>query len=91
MLAERSHLENNGWGARPCDRRSDRMRLPTSYNRLRAALAREQASKTFVVEHRQHYLRLAFQYDAIAALEAERPRLTVPARRPAGIVASLPN
>ncbi|WP_252970197.1 hypothetical protein [Brevundimonas vancanneytii] len=47
------------------------MRLPTSYNRLRAALAREQASKTFVVEHRQHYLRLAFQYDAIAALEAE--------------------
>lgn len=92
MLAEQRHpAYSNGWGACPCDRRSDRMRLPTSYNRLRAALAREQASKTFVVEHRQHYLRLAFQYDAIATLEAERPRLTAPARRSTGIAASLPN
>lgn len=64
-LAEQNHLAySNGWGACLCDWRSDRMRLTTSYNRLRAALAREQASKTSVLEHRQNYLRLAFQYDA---------------------------
>lgn len=46
-----------------------------SYNRQRAMKAREHAGATSVVEHRQHYLRLAFQYDAIADLEEARPRL----------------
>ena len=44
-----------------------------SYNRQRAMKAREHASATSVVEHRQHYLRLAFQYDAIADLEKRSP------------------
>lgn len=66
-------------------------RRSSSYNRERAIRARELARQTSVVEHRQRYLRLAFQYDAIADLEAERPRLTVPARRSTGIAASLPN
>ena len=52
-----------------------------SYNRQRAITAREHAGATSVVEHRQHYLRLAFQYDAIADLEEARPRL-VCSRRP---------
>lgn len=46
-----------------------------SYNRQRAITAREHAGATSVVEHRQHYLRLAFQYDAIADLESQRPKL----------------
>ena len=46
-----------------------------SYNRQRAMRAREQAGATTVVEHRQHYLRLAFQYDAMADLEQAQPRL----------------
>ncbi|RYG57933.1 MAG: hypothetical protein EON56_01205 [Alphaproteobacteria bacterium] len=49
-----------------------------SYNRLRAMKARENAAATSVVEHRQHYLRLAFQYDAIVDLEGARPRLVRP-------------
>lgn len=49
-----------------------------SYNRLRAMKARESAAATSVVEHRHHYLRLAFQYDAIADLEDELPRLLRP-------------
>lgn len=49
-----------------------------SYNRQRAMKAREHAGATSVVEHRQHYLRLAFQYDAIADLEEARPRLVRP-------------
>lgn len=51
-----------------------------SYNRERAARARQQASSTMVVEHRQHYMRLAFQYDAIADLEQVRPWLVRPRR-----------
>lgn len=49
-----------------------RMRVG-SYNRKRAANLRELARQTSSVEHRQSYLRLAFQYDAIADLEAARP------------------
>lgn len=49
-----------------------------SDNRQRAMKAREHAGATSVVEHRQHYLRLAFQYDAIAYLEEARPRLVHP-------------
>jgi len=51
-----------------------------SYNRQRAMKAREHAGATSVVEHRQHYLRLAFQYDAIADLEEAQPRLVRPRR-----------
>jgi len=51
-----------------------------SYNRLRAMKARENAGATTVVEHRQNYLRLAFQYDAIADLEDAQPRLVRPRR-----------
>lgn len=46
-----------------------------SYNRERATRAREAARRASLIEHRQHYFRLAFQYDAIAGLEAKRPRL----------------
>ena len=52
-----------------------------SYNRQRAIRARELARCASVMEHRQHYMRLAFQYDAIADLEEARPRL-VCSRRP---------
>lgn len=51
-----------------------------SYNRQRAMKAREHAGATSVVEHRQHYLRLAFQYAAIADLEKAQPRLVRPRR-----------
>ena len=46
-----------------------------SYNRQRAIRARELARCASVMEHRQHYMRLAFQYDAIADLESQRPKL----------------
>lgn len=42
--------------------------------------ARELAGLTSLVEHRQQYLRLAFQYDAIADLEATRPLIRLPNR-----------
>lgn len=45
------------------------MRLE-GYNRKRAANLRELAGQTSVIEHRQSYLRLAYQYDGIADLEA---------------------
>jgi len=48
------------------------MRSGVSYNRQRAAKARELAGLTSLVEHRQNYLRLAFQYDAITDLEASQ-------------------
>lgn len=51
------------------------MEAAISYNRLRAMKARKNAKATSVVELRQIYLRLAFQYDAIADLEDARPRL----------------
>ncbi|WP_425988392.1 hypothetical protein [Brevundimonas sp. TWP2-3-2] len=57
------------------------MSFGISYNRQRAMRAREQAGVTSVVEHRQHYLRIAFQYEAIADLEEAQPRLVRP-RRP---------
>lgn len=56
-------------------------RRSSSYNRERAIRARELARQTSVVEHRQRYLRLAFQYDAIADLEEAQPRLAC-LRRP---------
>lgn len=43
-----------------------------SYNRRRAARARELAGQTSLVEHRCNDLRLAFQYDAVADLKASR-------------------
>lgn len=51
------------------------MEAAISYNRLRAMKARKNAEATSVVQLRQIYLRLAFQYDAIADVEGARPRL----------------
>jgi hypothetical protein len=49
----------------------------TSYNRQRAIRARALACGASVMEHRQGLMRLAFQYDAIADLEAQQPKLRV--------------
>ena len=55
-----------------------------SYNRQRAAKARELAGLTTLVEHRRNYLRLAFQYEAITDLEASRPLVRLPDYRRSG-------
>lgn len=49
----------------------------TSYNRQRANRAREMARSALVMEHRQRLMRLSFQYDAIADLEAQLPKLRI--------------
>lgn len=56
------------------------MSAQISYNRQRAAKLRELAARTSRVEHRRTYLRLAFQYEAIAELEASRETV-IPAAR----------
>ena len=70
-------LDELGQGSLLLRLRLGRMGLTNSYNRERAIRARELARRASVMEHRQHYLRLAFQYDAIADLEAARPKLQV--------------